>query len=114
MPSNVGGEFDFTMFSQDVRVLTSALENFTQRLEESSSHGQTQTIIHTQAGPSGLLWAAITACFLTYAALIIFAVWTIGDRKEQRDDLRDVKAWNEVLRQKVAKIEAANHQEKAP
>ena len=68
--------------------------------------GNTQTIVHRSEGMGAWGAAAVVACFLTYLTLIVFAIYIIPE-------VHDVKAWNEVLRGKVAKFEAQQLEKKS-
>lgn len=82
--------------------------------ESLATRGQnTQTIIHKTDG-TGTLAGICVACVVVVLGFIIIENRSFaklqGDmqstRKELQDELRDAKAWNEVLRGKVAKLEA--------
>ena len=70
-----------------------------------TSKGNTTTVIHKTEGMGAWGSAAVVACFLTYLSLIIFAIYIIPE-------VHNVKAWNEVLRGKVAKFEAQQLEKK--
>ncbi len=60
----------------------------------------TQTVIHKTAGMGPWAAAAVTACFFTFLGLILLAVVILPD-------LHDLQAWQDIMRQKIAKLEAS-------
>lgn len=62
--------------------------------------GNTQTVIHKTAGMGPWAAAAVTACFFTFLGLILLAVVILPD-------LHDLQAWQDIMRQKIAKLEAS-------
>lgn len=82
--------------------------------ESLATRGQnTQTIIHKTDG-TGTLAGICVACVVVVLGFIIIENRSFAklqgemdaQKKELKDELRDAKAWNEVLRSKVAKLEA--------
>lgn len=68
-----------------------------------SRGGNTQTVIHKSSFGGVIAGASMALCISTLIVVLYIA-------KDLRDDLRDAKAWNEVLRGKVAAIEGKiNH-----
>lgn len=57
--------------------------------------GNTQTVIHKTAGMGPWGAAAVTACFCCMLGLIFIAL-----------DMHDLRAWNDINRAKIAKLEA--------
>lgn len=79
---------------------TAKLEKLISSVERAShALGNTQTVIHRSEGPGPLLAAAIAVCFCTILGLIIFAVWVVPE-------IHDLKAWNDILRKDVARLQA--------
>lgn len=60
-----------------------------------AENSQTQVVIHKQAGPGGLLAAAITACFASWIALILFAM-----------EIHDLRAWRDIHQNHINALEA--------
>lgn len=70
---------------------------------QSTRTGNTQTVIHKSSFGGIVAGASMALCISTLIVVLYIA-------KDLRDDLRDAKAWNEVLRGKVAAIEGKlNH-----
>jgi enoyl-CoA hydratase/carnithine racemase len=66
-------------------------------------NSNTQTVVHKTDGRGFIAGFAVAACIATLAFTFYIA-------KDLRDDLRDLKAWSEVLRGKVSAIEGKlNH-----
>lgn len=72
-------------------------------------HHSQITVTHTQASSiGGWQVAAVCACFFTMFALIIALIFAVPE-------VHDLRAWQDVLRQRVAKLEAQTPpKEKAP
>lgn len=62
--------------------------------------GNTQTVIHKTAGLGPWAAAAVTACFFTFLGLILLAVALVPE-------IHDLRAWNDINRAKIAKLEAS-------
>lgn len=60
-------------------------------------NSNTQTIVHQGMGMWGI--AAIVACFATWVMLIVMYLLIVPD-------IHDVKAWQDILRKDVAKLQA--------
>lgn len=67
-------------------------------------HGNTQTVIHKTAGMGPWGAAAVTACMFTFLGLILLAVVMIPD-------LHDLRAWNDINRAKIARLEASKSEQ---
>jgi class 3 adenylate cyclase len=63
-------------------------------------HGTTQTVIHKTAGMGAWGAAAVTACMFTFLGLILFALVVLPT-------LHDLQAWQDIMRQRISRIEAA-------
>lgn len=63
-----------------------------------ADRGQTQTVIHKTAGMGAWGAAAVTACMFTFLGLILLAVVVVPE-------VHDLRAWNDILRAKTAKLE---------
>jgi hypothetical protein len=63
--------------------------------QDSKNHIQ---VTHTQAGPTGLLAAAVTACFCTIAMLILLAIIVLPE-------LHDLRAWSDQYRGQINKLQ---------
>jgi hypothetical protein len=63
--------------------------------------GQNVHVTHRTPGMSAGMAAAVTACFFTFLGLILLAIVLIPD-------VHDLQAWSDILRAKVAKLEASN------
>jgi hypothetical protein len=61
--------------------------------------GQTQTVIHKQQGMGAWGAAAVTACFLTYLSLIIFALWSVFQ-------INNLWAWKDIHAGKITRLES--------
>jgi hypothetical protein len=73
-----------------------------------SRTGNTQTVIHKNEGMGAWAAGAIAACFCTYLALIIFAVWSIFQ-------INNLTAWKDVYGRELAAIkQQITSQEKRP
>lgn len=59
----------------------------------------TQTVIHKTAGMGPWAAAAVTACFFTFLGLILLAVALVPE-------IHDLRAWNDINRAKIARLEA--------
>lgn len=70
----------------------------------------TQTVIHKTAGIGPWAAAACCACFCTMIGLVIVTVVLSAqlDRESKafNDQMRDVQAWQDVMRQRLSKLEA--------
>lgn len=62
---------------------------------------QTQTVIHRTAGMGPWGAAAVTACMFTFLGLILLAVVVVPE-------VHDLRAWNDIIRAKIAGIEKTN------
>ena len=69
-----------------------------------ADRGNTQTVIHKTAGMGPWGAAAVTACMFTFLGLIGLAVVLIPE-------LHDLRAWNDINRAKIARLEAKPSQE---
>lgn len=54
-------------------------------------------VTNKQEGVSGLVAASVTACFLTYLALILFGIWSIFQ-------INNLTAWKDVYGRELAAI----------
>jgi hypothetical protein len=70
-----------------------------------------QTVIHKQAGPGGLLAAAITACFCTLILLVIVVFLWQRDIDRIEAQIRDHQAWIGVYGNDLAKLKAERKNE---
>lgn len=61
--------------------------------------GHTQTVIHKTAGMGAWGAAAVTACMFTFLGLILLAIVIVPE-------VHDLRAWNDINRAKIARIEA--------
>lgn len=64
--------------------------------------GNTQTVVHKTAGMGPWGAAAVTACFCTMLGLILLSF----ELQRQNDDLRDLKAWQQIHEKRIGRIEA--------
>ncbi len=71
----------------------------------------TQTVIHKSNSAGFIAGFAIAACIaclaITYESSRSVRNEMERQNKDLRDDIRDLKAWNDVNRGKIAKLEAA-------
>jgi hypothetical protein len=76
--------------------------------QDTGRSAQTQHVVYESKGVGGLQAAALTACFLTYLSLIIFAIWSIFQ-------INNLTAWEGVYGRDLAAIKQAiqHPQEKA-
>lgn len=70
-----------------------------------SDRGNTQTVVHKTAGMGAWGAAAVTACMFTFLGLILLSVVMIPE-------IHDLRAWNDILRSKAAKLESFHAKEK--
>lgn len=63
-------------------------------IEKVPQHGAVQTVIHRNEGMGAWGAAAVTACFLTYLTLIIFAIWSIFQ-------INNLWAWKDIHAGKI-------------
>jgi hypothetical protein len=77
------------------------------RMDEVLRHdrGHTQTVVHKTAGMGPWGAAAVTACMFTFLGLILLAVVLVPE-------VHDLRAWNDINRGKVAKLEALHSTQK--
>lgn len=68
-------------------------------LENRGNNSQTVEVTHKTAGMGPWAAAAVTACFFTFLGLILLAILILPD-------LHDMKAWQDVMRQKITRLEA--------
>lgn len=68
-------------------------------LENRGNNSQTVEVTHKTAGMGPWAAAAVTACFFTFLGLILLAVVILPD-------LHDLQAWQDIMRSKIAKLEA--------
>lgn len=79
-----------------VNALCAAMEA---AVEKRSNNSQTVEVTHKTAGMGPWAAAAVTACFFTFLGLILLAILILPD-------LHDMKAWQDVMRQKITRLEA--------
>jgi hypothetical protein len=79
---------------EEVRSLTAAVRDLVNR----DTNTNTTTVIHKTAGMGHWGAAAVTACFLTFLGLILFAMVVIPE-------LHDLKAWSDIYRSKIYTLE---------
>lgn len=60
--------------------------------------GNTQTIVHHQAGMSVWGAVAVTSCIFTFLGLILFSLVVIPE-------LHDLRAWSDIFRSKIYALE---------
>lgn len=90
----------------ELRRTNKVVENLAEVLP--SLVGNTQTVIHKNEGMGAWAAGAIAACFCTYLALIIFAVWSIFQ-------INNLTAWKDVYGRELAAIkQQITSQEKRP
>jgi len=80
-------------------VVVSRLETVVEKFLQLHEGRNTQTVIHKTEGMGAWGAAAVTACFFTMLALVLFALVVLPD-------LHDIKAWQDIMRQKISKLEA--------
>lgn len=68
-------------------------------LAKTRGNSQTVEVTHKTAGLGPWAAAAVTACFFTFLGLILLAVIILPD-------LHDLQAWQDIMRSKIAKLEA--------
>lgn len=85
----------------DLIQVTMAVQKLTDRMDAYLDHqttANTNTVIHKTEGVGTWVAAAITACFMTYLALILMGVWTFFQ-------VNDLRAWRDVHAAKIAVLE---------
>lgn len=90
--------------AERIQALTDGINRLSERLDSTTS--QSQTVIHKQAGPGGLLAAAVTACFCTLILLVIVVVLWQHDIDRIEAQIRDHQAWIGVYGNDLAKLKA--------
>jgi hypothetical protein len=71
---------------------------------ERAPPGQIVTVTHRTHGIGAWTAAAVTACFFTFLGLILVAIMLVPD-------VHDLQAWSDILRSKVARLEAIHSHE---
>ena len=93
----------------DMRELSGYIETLTRAVEESTTRGNTQTIVH-KSSMGGFVAGIAVACCIGSFFFTMFVARSLNNdirdlRQDTQDQLRDQKAWTEVLRGKVSTIE---------
>ena len=70
--------------------------------ESNSRAGNTTTVIHKTEGMGTWGAAAVVACFSTLVLMILFAIVI-------EPDLHDLKAWQDIMRKDIARLQAEKH-----
>lgn len=74
-------------------------------LVEKVPKGQVQTVIHKTQGMTAWSVAAVVSCFFTILLVVLLAIIFVPD-------LHDLKAWQDILRKDVARIQAQQENRK--
>jgi hypothetical protein len=89
--------------TEKLEVLTDGINRLIDRLE---SNGQQQVVIHKQAGPGGLLAAAIAVSFSAmFFSLLVYLV-SQKDIKRLEDQARDHDAYIHMQGDAIAKLKS--------
>lgn len=92
--------------ADEVRRLTVQIRALVSELADHERDKNHIEVTHTQVGMGNWAAAAVTACFMTYLALILFGVWTIFQ-------VNDLKAWSSVYGRDLAGMKnELQHREK--
>lgn len=65
----------------------------------------TTTVVHKTEGVSIWSAAAVTACFMTFLALLLFARQVDRSEERMQNEIRDLKAWEQVHQSKISFLE---------
>lgn len=76
-----------------------SMEEFRELVKQRGGNTQKFEATVKTAGMGPWAAAAVTACFFTFLGLILLAVVILPD-------LHDLQAWQDIMRQKIAKLEA--------
>lgn len=90
------GEDDILQYTAQIDRL---VERIDQLIESQQQGGNTQTLVHKTEGVTPWVSAAVTACFMTYFALILVSVWAFFQ-------INNLWAWKDVHAAKIAVLEA--------
>lgn len=82
----------------DVETLTIEVRNLTNELRQQRLNGNVQTLIVKNQGLGSWTAAAVTACFLTYLSLLLFAAYILPE-------IHDLGAWKDIHSAKIASKE---------
>ncbi len=70
-----------------------------------SRGSNTQTVIHKTAGMGPWGAAAVTACFCTLIGLVLLSIYIIHTDGLRNDDIRDLKAWQQIHEKRLNQLE---------
>lgn len=71
--------------------------------ELAKGHGTVQTVVHKSSGMGPWGAAAVCACFMTYLALVLFALWSVFQ-------INNLTAWKDVYGRELAGIKQIQQQ----
>jgi hypothetical protein len=81
--------------TEQAKQVTELVRTFMERMPSST----TQTVIHKMQGMGPWGAAAVTACFLTYLSLILFALWSVFQ-------INNLWAWKDIHAGRIGKLES--------
>jgi hypothetical protein len=81
-----------------------SMEEF-RELVKARANGNTQTVIHKTAGIGPWAAAAVTACFCTLIGLVLLSIYIIHTDGLRNDDIRDLKAWQQIHEKRLNQLE---------
>ncbi len=82
------------------------MNNLVKILVEKIPEGQTQTVLYKSEGMGIVGVVCATICVMTLVCLILGAILIVPE-------IHDLRAWTDILRSKVAKVEAGQQSDKA-
>ncbi len=90
---------DVTELRSDFRAFSANIAEFTRALDQAGfGQNTTQTVIHKSSSAGFITGVAVAACIGAF-------FFTMYVARTLNNDLRDMKAWQDVLRSKVSVIE---------
>lgn len=90
------GEDDLLEYTSKIDSLVERLDVF---IEQSQQGSTSQTVIHKTAGMGAWGAAAVTACFMTFLAMIIITIFAVHE-------MHDLRAWSDTYRAQIATLKA--------
>lgn len=98
MPADRSNETDATKLAADVRAMTAELGRVVRAFDENIARGQMQTVIHKSNMGGFVAGIAVAACICSMFVTMFIA-------RSIANEMRDVKAWQDVMRGKITVIE---------
>lgn len=97
-----------------IEALTEQVNKVTEGLEKLTAGNSIVTIKAEGPGivQTILLAAAIVACFATWPAMVVLYQLHTSDVKRLEDAQRDIQAWQQVMRNDIAKLKSDGEKKK--